>query len=211
MTHKLEKEFWILQEKLVQLSQPRTAPALPHEELGTLLKRYTELLLVNEKHSDKYFDSFLESNVMQGLSVLRGKYASRVTDAAVIDCLAMLVINLGKPLDLAYLLCQPALLEVVNLALPPSEEDELEDSYVSFLKSLAQRLTPENLALFFNRNQPWCPLLRKITHFFNHPNGMIRTSVLNVLLGLIRSAPLTSPQPPARAVFLAFPISDFLP
>lgn len=62
------------------------------------------------------------------------------------------------------------------------------DFFVNLLKSLSMRLTKIPQEHFLNENFPEFPLLEKTLYFFNHPENMVRTTVRNIYLSILKSS-----------------------
>ena len=68
-----------------------------------------------------------------------------------------------------------------------SNDDELVDYYVSFLKSLTLKLNEETVNFFFNDKHKTFPLYHQAVKFYNHKEPMVRTSVRTITLTIYNS------------------------
>ena len=114
------------------------------EELVKMVNRYIGLM-VEDTNTDM-FDHFCEEG---GTSIL-----ARLIDAdplVAVKSYALFLINLKDPLWVSFILCQPFITRCISLNHPDCEEEEWTEHFVSFLKSLAIRLEPDQIPLFYNK------------------------------------------------------------
>lgn len=88
----------------------------------------------------------------------------------------------------SYLLCQPFVTgSIAHDETPP--EEEWAEYFISLLKSLSIRLNCEHLSLFYNKKFCKFPLLYEAIKYYNHSDCMVRTNVMNIVLGVMKSNP----------------------
>ena len=65
--------------------------------------------------------------------------------------------------------------------------DEIVDYYISFLKSLGLKLTPDTIKFFFNTKFHKFPLYDQAIKFYNHRDSMVKTAVKTIVLTVFRT------------------------
>lgn len=68
-----------------------------------------------------------------------------------------------------------------------SDNQEVTEFYITFLKSLAVQLVNYPVSFFLNEKFSTFPLLTQSLRFFDHKDSMIRTTVRNIALSVFRS------------------------
>ena len=59
--------------------------------------------------------------------------------------------------------------------------------YVNIIKSLVNHAKGDSLFLFYNQRNYYFPLLYRIIDFYNHPEGLVRTTTQNCVIGFLDS------------------------
>jgi protein CLEC16A len=103
----------------------------------------------------------------------------------IIQCFSMLLFNINKPTNIYYLLSTNVINETVLWKFD-FENDEVVEYYISFLKSLALKITTNPIEFFFNAKYSTFPLLAQAIRFYNHKECMVRTSVRNITLTIFK-------------------------
>lgn len=65
-------------------------------------------------------------------------------------------------------------------------DDEIVDYFINFLKSCCLRIGAFPVEMFFNEKFTNFPLLRQTLRFHNHKESMVRTTVRNIYLGILK-------------------------
>lgn len=65
--------------------------------------------------------------------------------------------------------------------------DEIVDYYISFLKSLGLKLTPDTIKFFYNSKFHKFPLYDQAIKFYNHRDSMVKTAVKTIVLTVFRT------------------------
>ncbi len=68
-----------------------------------------------------------------------------------------------------------------------SDNGEVLEFYINFMKSLALQMRNYPVPLFLNEKFSSFPLLTQSIRFFDHKDSMIRTTVRNIVLSIFRS------------------------
>lgn len=177
----------------------------PPAKLVEVVRGIAETLLWGEQNEEDslMFDYFCEMGVMKiFVSLLNsptvltgGAMFSRTSNTLggrqikiqLLQTMSLLVLNIKRQTSLYYLFSNNAINMLINnnSNLDFSDEEIL-SYYVSFMKSISLRLSPETIKLFINDKQNYFPLFVQSIRFFDHHDRMIRNAVRTITLSVFK-------------------------
>ncbi|KRX08625.1 hypothetical protein PPERSA_01878 [Pseudocohnilembus persalinus] len=152
------------------------------------VKGKPQLILENLDQNIENFDYVCEYQVLEKL--FDTLYKTRITEIVtqVISSFGMIIFNLKKPQTLNFVLSNQSINKLVCFKHYDFSQDDVVDYYISFLKSLSQKLDQNYLQLFFNYKFSNFPLLWQNIKFYNYKDQLVRTSVQNIFLGILKQS-----------------------
>lgn len=159
-----------------------------HEEVDSItakIKQMTEILIWGEKNDQAFFDLFCERGVLNILLKFVKQKSSRFVVIQIIQSLGLFLYNIDKPQHINFIFTNRALNDFINHDYNFAD-DEIVDYYINLLKSCCLRIGNFPLEIFFNERFSTFPLLNQALRFYNHKESMVRTTVRNIFLTLIR-------------------------
>jgi hypothetical protein len=187
-------------------------PAQSGDRLVELIRSIAETLLWGEQNEDdsSMFDYFAEKGVMRiFVSLLNSGGNSSETPSSTIifgpssssivpknrqitiqllQTMSLLLLNVKRQTSLYYLLSNNAVNQLINnnTNLDFSDEEVL-SYYISLMKSIALRLSPETIHFFVNERAPnYFPIFSQSIRFFDHHDRMVRIAVRTVTLAIFK-------------------------
>lgn len=130
---------------------------------------------------------FCEKNVMALLVKIVKQKCAPAVHTQVIQTISILVQNVRNNTSLYYLLSNNYVNEIIDNDFDFRDE-ELQDHFVSFLKTLSLRLNPNTVQFFFNHETHTFPLLTRAISYVTSPEAMIRVAVQTIILNVYKGA-----------------------
>ena len=186
------------------------------DHLVELIRAIAETLLWAEQNQDdsSMFDHFCERGIIKvfvnllnaptimsaptsGLSIFTSPSAStmissnRQIKVQLLQTMSLLVLNIKRDTSLYFLFSNNAINQLINNNnnLDFSDEEIL-SYYVTFMKSIALRISADSVKLFMNeRSSNYFPLFIQSIRFFDHHDRMIRTAVRTITLCIFKLYP----------------------
>ncbi|EAR83388.3 CLEC16A, putative (macronuclear) [Tetrahymena thermophila SB210] len=144
------------------------------------------MFIWGDKNDDNFFDFMCETNFLEQLLQITQKLQNcREIRTIIIQQICLLILNVKKPMQLNYILSHQIINDLITFQFDFNDDDFV-DYYINFLKSLSQRLDQIPLQLLFNSKYSNFPLIWQTIRFYNHKETMIRTSVQNIVLGVMK-------------------------
>eukprot|EP00903_Cladosiphon_okamuranus_P018674 g17188.t1 len=177
-----------------------TLSAKQNRRLVEILRSIAEVVAFGEAGGKpEYFEFFCEKSTMAlFVNALRLGPAIKTQ---VVQATSILFQNLRSPTSLYMLLSQD---HINNLIQPaeggaelPLDDEEFLTNYVALLKMISVRLSKDTVQFFFNAPNRCFPLYSRSVPLIGHPDPMVRTSALNIVLHVL------SVQDPSVTAFLA--------
>jgi len=145
--------------KLILWFKEQRAPSeYNHVYIVENVRTLTEFLVYGEKYDTGYFETFIDSDVLQGDLVRFLTWNKRLRNIQIIQTTSMLIQNIETKTRMFYLLGNPFLNLLISYDFGFARDDELVDYYVNFLKSLTLKLDSETVNFFFNDRLKTFPL-----------------------------------------------------
>ena len=182
----------------------------PSDQLVEVIRCVAETLLWGEQNEEDtlMFDYFCEKGVMKIfvallnspslLQATPGMFSSgpnpviggRQIKVQLLQTMSLLVLNIKRQTSLYFLFSNNAINQLINnnSNLDFSDEEIL-SYYVTFMKSIALRLSSETVKLFINEKSNYFPLFIQSIRFFDHHDRMIRTAVRTITLSVFKLYP----------------------
>ena len=179
-------------------------PSNSAERLVEVVRAIAETLLWGEQNEDDstMFDYFAEKGVMRifvsllnsatvaPASTLFGgaSLGSRQIMIQLLQTMSLLLLNVKRQTSLYFLLSNNAINQLINNNnnLDFSDEEIL-SYYISLMKSISLRLSPETIHFFVNERTPnYFPLFSQSIRFFDHHDRMVRIAVRTITLAIFK-------------------------
>lgn len=103
----------------------------------------------------------------------------------IIKSFSILILSINKAQTLYYLFSNNFINQIMSNDFEKYDE-EFVSHYVNFLKSLISKLDIITIQFFFHKNFNSFPLCTSALKLYNYPDGMIKNTVRNILLGLLK-------------------------
>ncbi|CAD8190000.1 unnamed protein product [Paramecium octaurelia] len=143
----------------------------------------SELAILGDQKESDLFDQFIEVKIIEEfVRILKSTKDTNIVNT-ILHQISMLITNIGK--NIVVLLSLPQLNEFIiyNYDLT---NDETQDYYINFIKILSNKVTRDNINLFFNQRYAQFPLLLYSQNFFNAKDNLTRTYTRHILLSILQ-------------------------
>jgi protein CLEC16A len=110
---------------------------------------------------------------------------NREISLEIIKSFSMLILNLTSTTTLYYIFSN----NFINHLLSHNFEkydDEIIAYYINFIKSLSLKINLTSIQFFFQKQNNTFPLIEHAMKYYNHPDPMIKTTVRNIFLTLLK-------------------------
>mmetsp|Transcript_35893 Transcript_35893/g.94082 ORF Transcript_35893/g.94082 Transcript_35893/m.94082 type:complete len:868 (-) Transcript_35893:55-2658(-) len=151
------------------------------------LRSIAEIVIWGDQNDPKVFEYFLEKNMIAYFDNFLGQGAGTFIATQLLQTLMMLLDNINTPTSIWFLLSKNHMNSIITHQFDFNEEEVLA-YYISFLKSLSMKLTPDTLLFFHNEHLPNFPLYHEATKLFNHKESMVRVAVRTLTLQVFKAA-----------------------
>ncbi len=145
------------------------------------IRNLSEFLIYGSKEQNSYFELFIERNIFGIFSRILDKESGEV-NTQLIQTTSILIQNIQKEQDSIYLLSHPFLNKLISHDFDLSEDGEIVDYFISFLKMLALKVTKNNVHFFYNSRFRNFPLYGTAVKLYNHSEMMVRTAARTIAL-----------------------------
>ncbi|KAL9643434.1 hypothetical protein ABK040_010049 [Willaertia magna] len=145
------------------------------------LRLIAELLVWGDKHNEKFWDLFLERNILfYFLNVLSQPTANHVKKQ-LIQTLSIMVQNMDTANSLYFLLSNNHMNHIIEHEFDLKDE-ELLAYYINFLKTISLKFDKSIIQFFFDSYNFKFPLYDQAIKFCDHTDSMIRIAVRTITL-----------------------------
>ncbi|KAJ1927983.1 Protein CL16A [Tieghemiomyces parasiticus] len=180
----------------------RLASFSPHSDTHVVIEKIrqlSEVLIYCDRHHPELLGYFLEKQMhLRFFGLLDQKMPVEVL-LQFLQTLSIIIDSIKTENFMYYLLSNNYINRILQFPFDFSS-DEVLAYYVSFLKTLSLKLTPDTVHFFCNAKTRDFPLYTSAIRFFDHKDTMVRIAVKSITLNVYRT--LT---PTARAVVLDHP------
>ncbi|KAK7200886.1 hypothetical protein NESM_000147400 [Novymonas esmeraldas] len=168
------------------------------------LRELTEVLVWMDRHREESFEQVMERDVMNTLErlVTNGLMPSAVKLQS-LQSVTVLLQNLSRAPSLYYVCSNNHINRMVAVEFD-MHDDEFVSLYVSFLKSLALRCTPDTVQFFFDVQDGAFPLWDRAVRLLGSEDAMVRTAAKQIIVTVAQL------QDSAVSAFVAASIADVL-
>jgi protein CLEC16A len=104
----------------------------------------------------------------------------------IIKSFSVLIINTSNTTTLYYLFSNNFINQIISNDYE-KYDDEFLSYYVNFLKSLSLKLDTNTIQFFFRPQHNSFPLIQAALKLYNHSDNMIKNTVRNIVLTLLKS------------------------
>jgi protein CLEC16A len=104
----------------------------------------------------------------------------------IIKSFSVLILNTSNTTTLYYLFSNNFINQIISNDYE-KYDDEFLSYYVNFLKSLSLKLDTNTIQFFFRSQHNSFPLLQAALKLYNHSDNMIKNTVRNIVLTLLKS------------------------
>ena len=165
---------------------PVVAPG-NRESVVETLRSIAELMIWGDQHEPKFFEYFLEHNVLAHFHKILLYRDSRRGEVAkqVLQTLSIMIQNLRDETSVYYLFSNNHINDIVQLRFD-FEDEEVLGYYISFLKTISLKLNRKTVQFFFQKDETTSrfPLYTEATRLMNHKEGMVRAAVRTLTLNV---------------------------
>jgi len=111
---------------------------------------------------------------------------NRQISLQIIKSFSVLILNTTNTTTLYYIFSNNFINQIVNNEYEKYDDDFL-SYYVNFLKSLSLKIDNTTIQFFFQKQFFSFPLLESSLKLYNHSDPMIKNTVRNILLAILKS------------------------
>eukprot|EP00798_Chlamydomonas_sp_ICE-L_P030388 gene30388-35396_t len=163
------------------------------------IRSTAEFMIWGDQHEPKIFEFFLENNVMAYLHRVLLQPANRSGDVA--------KQNVRSETGIFFLFSNNHVNSIVEIQFD-LEDEEVMGFYISFLKAISLKLTPQTVHFFLvegnGTEPPTFPLYAEAAKLAHHKEGMVRAGVRTLTLNVF-----TVPDPYIHAFITSPPFSKY--
>ena len=109
---------------------------------------------------------------------------NRAINLMIIQSFSILILNVSNSIILYYIFSNNFINRII------SNDYEFDDDFiyyfVNFMKSLAQKIDTSTIQFFFQKNTYDFPLLSTSLKFYNHSDPMLKNTVRNIFLTILK-------------------------
>jgi len=130
------------------------------------------------------FSVFCECNFMQELISIV-KLRNKFITLEIVKSFSLLILNLKSTTTLFYIFSNNIINQIIQNNFE-RYDDDFTFYYINFLKSLSLKICNTTIQFFFNEEHNTFPLLNAALNYYNYPDPMIKNTVRNIILTLIK-------------------------
>lgn len=104
----------------------------------------------------------------------------------IIKSFSVLILNTTNMTTLYYIFSNNFINQIISNDYEKYDEDFL-SYYINFLKSLVQKMDQTTVQFFFHKQYNSFPLLQSALKYYNHPDPMVKNTVRNIVLTILKS------------------------
>jgi protein CLEC16A len=104
----------------------------------------------------------------------------------IIKSFSVLILNTTNMTTLYYIFSNNFINQIVSNDYRKYDDDFL-SYYINFLKSLCQKIDITTIQFFFHKQYNSFPLIESALKFYNHHDPMIKNTVRNILISILKS------------------------
>ncbi|KAG5492873.1 hypothetical protein JKF63_01453 [Porcisia hertigi] len=166
------------------------------------IRELTEVLIWMDSNHDEWFERVMERAVMNTLErlVTNGLMPSSIKLQS-LQSVTIMLQNLSRASSLYYVCSNNHINRMVAVEFD-IHDDEFVSLYVSFLKSLALRCTPDTVQFFFDAQDDAFPLWDRALRLLSSEDAMVRTAAKQIIVTIAQLPDV------AMSAFVAASIAD---
>ena len=104
----------------------------------------------------------------------------------IIKSFSVLILNTTNMTTLYYIFSNNFINQIVSNDYRKYDDDFL-SYYINFLKSLCQKIDMTTIQFFFHKQYNSFPLVESALKFYNHQDPMVKNTVRNILITILKS------------------------
>ncbi len=104
----------------------------------------------------------------------------------IIKSFSVLILNTTNMTTLYYIFSNNFINQIISNDYEKYDDDFL-SYYINFLKSLVQKMDQTTVQFFFHKQYNSFPLLQSALKFYNHNDPMVKNTVRNIVLTILKS------------------------
>ncbi|KAJ1969780.1 Protein CL16A [Dispira parvispora] len=151
------------------------------------IRQLSEVLIYCDRHQPELLGYFLEKQIHHRFFGLLNQNMPTEVLLQFLQTLSIIVDSVKNENFMYYLLSNNYINKIIKLRFDGTS-DEVLAYYVSFLKTLSLKLTPDAVPFFFNVKSHDFPLYTSAIRYFDHEDTMIRIAVKSITLNVYKSA-----------------------
>jgi len=110
---------------------------------------------------------------------------STIISIQIIQSFSILILNISKPITQYYIFSNNFINQIISQDCS-KHDDEFLAYYINFIKSLSLKIDSNTIQFFFHEQHNSFLLIESSMRFHNHPDSMIKTTVRNIFLTILR-------------------------
>jgi protein CLEC16A len=158
------------------------------EQCKDVIQYLIDYLIYGDKHDSNIFDLFCEYNFMNEFVNL-SNLNHRSMNLQIIKSMATLISSLSNTTTIYYIFSNNFINHIIANDYEKYDEDFL-FFYVNFIKSLSAKIDANTIQFFYHKQLNSFPLLQAALKLYNHTDPMLRNTVRNIILTVMRSKKL---------------------
>ncbi len=136
------------------------------------------------KHFSFTFSVFCECNFLNEFITLI-KLKHKPITFEIVKSFSLLINNLKNLTAIYYIFSKNFINQIISLNQDRFDEDFV-FYYINFLKSLSLKISTTTIQFFYNEQHNTFPLLNAALKYYNYPDAMIKNTVRNIILTIIK-------------------------
>jgi protein CLEC16A len=176
--------------KGIEESAPGNAPEQQRSKMLAAslqsIRSLTEVLLWMDRNHEEWFERVMERDVINTLErlVTNGLMPSAIKLQS-LQSVTMMLQNLSRISSIYYVCSNNHINRMVAVQFD-MHDDEFVSLYVSFLKTLALRCTPDTVQFFFDQQDNAFPLWDRAVRLLGSSDAMVRTAAKQIIVTVAR-------------------------
>lgn len=150
-----------------------------------ILRMISELMIWGDQHNPLFFEFFVNKSILaMYVNYIRG--SNKEIQVQVIQALGILIANTKSQEVTFYLLSNNYINQLISFPFDFAHTEELTAYYISFLKTLSNKLSLETIDFLFNESTGEFPLFSEALKLASNPDTMVRIAVRTLSLNVFR-------------------------
>lgn len=192
-----------LQQLYSKLQSIKEVNSVNQAQVIEILRMISELMIWGDQHNPLFFEFFVNNSILATyVDYIRG--SNKEVQVQVIQALGILIANTKSQEVTFYLLSNNHINQLISFPFDFKDTEELTAYYISFLKTLSNKLSLATIDFFFNQSTGEFPLFSEALKLASNRDAMVRIAVRTLSLNVFRLD-----HPPLRNYLIEHAIQPF--